>query len=359
MAGDLNRIGFSLFAFVVMTAFWPGLLSAGTAPRWSLLAVVVPLLARLDRVIFSRRMGALLLGGIGYGLIGLWANGFPLDGDYHAFHFLILVGVVIAAAGMDDIESVMIGATFGISVSALLAVVQMSGWSPVYEFSAPAGLFINRDILAETAAPLFVWALVRKRYWLSVCPAIPLMLCQSRAAILMVGVGLLWAAWRSSKRLIPAVVVIIVLTVGMLSISPDKMTTTVDRLGAWQTTVSGITLFGHGIGSFSIAYPFWQFSHSDVLQAFYELGIGAIPFMVLAGLLVWGRDHLAERAAFIALLTGAAVSWPLHLPATGFVAGLLCGHLARCWSLVRSDEHVGRGSAYQGRVVGLFAAKSA
>ena len=353
-----DRITVSLFSFAVIVAFWPGLLSAGTAPRWSLLAVGVPLLARLDRVVLSWRLGALLLGGISYCLIGLLANGFPFNGDYDFFHLLILVGVVVAAAGMDDIEPMLVGATLGIGVSSLLVIVQMSGWSPVYQFSAPAGLFINRDILAETAAPLFVWSLLRKRYWLAVCPIIPLILCQSRAAILMVGIGLLWAARRSSQRVVIALAVVLVLTVGMLSFSPDKLTTAVDRLGAWQATIAGFTFFGHGIGSFSIAYPFWQFSHSDVLQAFYELGIGAIPFMVLAGLLVWGKDHVPERSAFIAILAGAAISRPLHLPATGFLAGVLCGYLARCWSLVRGAEHVRRGTAYQSGLVGLFAPRS-
>lgn len=352
------RIAVSLFAFAIMVAFWPGLLSAGTAPRWSLLAVGIPLLARLDRVIFSWRLGALLLGGIGYCLVGLWINGFPLNGDYDFFHLLILAGVIVAAAGIDDIEPVLIGATLGVSVSALLATVQTMGWSPVYQFSPPAGLFINRDILAETAAPLFVWTLLSKRYWLAICPALPLMLCQSRAAILMVGVGLLWTARRSSQRAIFALAVVVVLVVGMLSMTPDKMTTAVDRLGAWQATVSGITLFGHGIGSFSIAYPFWQFSHSDVLQSFYELGIGALPFIALAGLLVWGNDHVPERGAFAAILAGVMVSWPLHLPAAGFLAGLLLGYLGRCWSLVRGTEHVRRGVAYQSGLIGLHAPRS-
>ena len=338
----------SIFAFAVLVAYWPGILSAGTAPRWGLLAVGIPLIARLNRTVFPWALANLMLAGVAYIAIGLGLYGFPFDGEYEFFHFLILAGVVIAASGIEDIETILVYATLGIWVSALIGIGQVFGWMPVDAFNVPAGLFINRDILAETAAPLLVWALLRKRYWLAIGPAIPVMLCQSRSAVLMVGIGLCWGLLRSPKRMIIAALICAPIAV-LISLEANKWASLEDRLVIWQATVSGITLFGHGIGSFSTAHPFWQFSHSDVLQALYELGIGVIPFIALVGMLVFGKavtweahDEMPERAAFVALLVGAAVSWVLHLPATGFLAALLCGHLVRRRGMVRHLQHVVR-----------------
>lgn len=312
----------ALLGFGAAVAFWPGWLSAATAPRWALLAAGVP---------FVRGIHAPLLGAQALPLLGivcgwmaaslLWTPD-TLFGCHEAFHLLILVGVALAASAVSDISGVLVATAWGVAISSLLAIAQVFGWSPVEQVTVPSGLFYNKALLAEAAAPLIVWAALSRRWYLAATLLPALALTQSRAAIVAAVCGAILSRPRLAKWLLPA------LGVGLLVALTDiNLYSAVARAEIWATTIAGMSVLGHGIGSFSAVYPWWNHAHSDLLQIGFELGI--VGTAGLCGFFAVALKGPASpvRIALAVAAVEAIVSFPLHQPMAGFLAFLLAGHL--------------------------------
>jgi hypothetical protein len=316
-----------ILGFFVATAFWPGLLDAATAPRWAVIAAGVPLVSRLDPGSVRRWPLALFGLWLAYAALSLlWAPD-RLTAAHELFRLLILAAVFLAAANLDDIGPVLRLFGWGVAASSFLAVPQFLGWSPVGEAVAPAGLFYNRDFLAELVAPLLVWAVWRRDWWLAVALSPAPLLCQSRVALIAIAAGLGWHVWQSARWrwLVPAVAACVLL---VAALTLGKTDSTLERLAIWQAALSDPRIFGHGMGAFTAAFPVWEYAHSDALQAVYELGIGAgLPALLV--LVLCRNARRAIGAASIAMAVEIAIAFPLHLPASGFLAVLLAGGLAR------------------------------
>jgi hypothetical protein len=231
----------------------------------------------------------------------------------------------------------------------MLAIPQYHGWwHPVPEVSSPAGLFYSSEVLGEFAALVLVWALLNDRYGLFLMSTIPVILTGTRVGLFAAAVALLWA-WRPSwKVLVPAM--IIVLAAAAYAIGFMKFGSSMHRIIVWGATLAAFTPAGNGLGWGTAAFPFEEFSHSDALQALTELGalglaFALVPFIALRN----GRGNNAERALLIAACVETCISFPLHFPASGFVAALAAGYCAGVgnrlcvgFSLGRTD-HVARG----------------
>ena len=96
--------------------------------------------------------------------ITLIASPDRLGGLLEMFHLLLFASIAAAAARLDSIDGIMTAFGWGIAVSSALCVAQVLGWSPVPQLYAPAGLFGNRDFLAEAAAPVLIWAGMTRRW---------------------------------------------------------------------------------------------------------------------------------------------------------------------------------------------------
>jgi len=271
-----------------------------------------------------------------------------LGGLLELFHLLLFASIAVAAARLDSIDGIMTGFGWGIAVSSALCVAQVLGWSPVPQLYAPAGLFGNRDFLAEAAAPVLIWAGMTRRWPLAVMLAIPIALCGSRVALLAVATGCMVGifpklrgrrrnrdgdnrAWGRGGFFLLAVGF-----VGWRSFADGKLASLGERLTIWRATIAELTTFGHGLGWFAAAHPYWEYAHSDALQFAAEFGIGAIPLYGLAAWLLATPANAAERAAAVVMAVECVVAMPFHLPATGVVAAVLAGRLARARSLGRS-----------------------
>lgn len=334
-----------LVGFGVSAAFWPGLLSAAVAPRWALLAALTPLVSRLDPRRLDPLVGGLFLTYLGWAALSLlWAPD-RLTGAHELFQLIILGVVVLAVANTDRLAPVLLAATLGLAVSSALAIGQFFfGWSFVAQATAPpAGLFYNRDMLAEFAAPLLVWAIASKRLWLAVIPLIPLVLCQSRVALVAAAVGLLAAGSRWGFLILAGIACAAMAALGTLPFNPAKIVSASERWDVWSAALSDPSIFGHGLGSFTAAFPKMETAHSDVLQAFYELGAGAGIMAALGLVVLWRIEDAAERAILFALAVEVLVAHPFHLPATGFLAAALVGVAGRARTRVRDFAHVGGG----------------
>ncbi len=338
-------MGIALLGFGVAITFWPGLMSAAVVPRWCLIALGLPLVSWLDPRCLGPVTLALLIAYVGYaGVSLLWAPD-PMAGSNDLFRVLIFAGCVLAGANVEDPTMFMRAMGWGVTLSSVLIVMQSAGWSGIAQATPPAGLFYNRDFAAELAAVFFVWAVFSRDIPLAVMLAIPLAVCGSRIALACAALGFVSA--RPRWAVLP--VMIMGATVVSLTLwHPEKLTTLMARMDIWEFTLFGVTPFGEGLGGFAVAQPVWEYAHSDLLQSFYELGIGALPLLAIMVLALRAVD-LPIRAAMACLVGEYATAFPLHLPATALVAGVLVGHLAR----KRVDVDVGRyvGRAYAGACV--------
>lgn len=320
------------------------MLAAAYVPRWAVIALGLPLVGTLDpRAARPWPLAAAALT-LAVAALSLLHAPDPWGGALECWYLILLFGAFLLGAGIDDLGPLLTGCAAGLALSSALAVGQSFGWSPVPQDAAPAGLFWNREALAEFAAPLAVWMLATRRWaWFAVA-LVPLVLCHSRIAVAAAVLGA-WFLPGLSRRAAAASLAALILAAAasLFLLGDDKIASAMTRLILWGATAMAVTPLGHGLGWFAATHPTDSFAHSDVLQAFAELGAPAALLLAFPALALFDRrgGH-ADRAAFIVLCAEALVSFPLHMPATGFLAGVLAGHLARRRDRVRGDQPLGR-----------------
>lgn len=336
--------------FLVAVVYWPGILEPSTLPRWLVLAIGLPLVSRLDPRAIAPPIWGQLCAGLIYAAASVFWSPDHGEGLLQFFFLLILALAFVAAAGLESLDGVMTGLALGIGVSSALCVAQLAGWSPIMHLNVPSGLFYNREALAELAAPVAVWAILRRRWWLAVLSGFPLLVCQSRIAVLAAALGLLYA-WRAALWAKLTALAFIALAASM-SVWADasKVLSAETRIAIWRGAVKSMTLFGRGLGWFWDVSPY-QYAHSDVLQAFDELGIGALFFASIPVLIFMRqRGSRDERMVYVTASIILALSFPLHQPAAGFVFAVLSGYLAgvgRDRSVFRYVSPIGDGQIVQ------------
>lgn len=337
--------------------------------RWAIIACL-PLVSRLDPRHLTPPFRWVALIWLGYASLTLLWTPDRLTGAYDLSHLILLMGIVIAAAELNTIEPVMTALGLGVAISAPIAIAQIFGMTLIPQFTVPAGLFYNRDLYAEAAAPVLIWALISKRWLLAIPLAVPIVICDSRVAIISFMAGMFYGLPDRRARRAIAVVAIVLIAATPFA-SPEKLASLHNRLDIWRATATAITPFGHGIGWFKAAFPFFDVAHSDILQMIAELG--AIPMF---GLMLWGLSNVARtrfsgwrnawwhirrfdrstsdvrqrrdastlsrhaaRAALAGALTQTLIAFPLHAPVSGFVLAMLVGDLVRRRDqLCRSDD---------------------
>lgn len=318
-------------------------------PRWWTIALGLPVVSRLDPRALSPRVMWCFVGVLAWAAVSLIWSPVLYGGVLPLFLLLLLFGVAMAGAGLTDRDAVLMAFAAGLGVSCLISISQRLGYSPVVENSPPAGLFYNSEVLAEVAAPMFVWCFWKKLWPLAALMTVPLALCHSRLALVVAAVGLI-AGLRGRLRLALLCLVAVGGVVLLVASGMGKAYSADERILLWGTALRSITFFGRGLGWWFQAHPFGQeeFVHSDLLQAFVELGIGglflaAVPIAIFAHDCECKGDHggrlwchlrrkgcfRAERAAFLGCCVEGVASFPLHLPAEGFLFALLAGILAR------------------------------
>ena len=344
-----------LLGFALAVAFVPGWYGAATTPRWALIAVAVPLIllfTRPQRHITAAHAFGLAV--IGWAAVSMIWTANVYDGFDQLLQYLFLAGVFVLGARTADLKPVMIGFTWGIAVSSAIALVQWLGhwgWIVWPHGYAPSGLFINENYLAEPAALCLV-AVVAYRQWYLIPLLLPsLVFTNSRSAVAgIAGAAAVWA-WRWLRYWTFPLAAFLLAILVLSSLKPHA--TTYERLDIWQDTVTQITLFGHGLGSFSTLFPNFtktieilaqrpENAHNDFLEVAFELGL--VGFAALVGLCfvaIRGSEGTA-RYLVVAFLTMCFFDQASHLPASAFVGALALGHLARDRRSLRDSLMSGR-----------------
>lgn len=326
------------FSFLVTVAFVPGIVDPATLPRWSIIAAGAPLLLMLRTERFPNP-----LEGAGLAVVISLAAGIAwspdvLTGYEELAHLAILAVVFCLGASLADLRPLWQGLCVGVAVNAFIAFLQVLGWYELPQAAAPAGLFMNRNPLAEVA--LVALIVGGARFWYAVGPCIALVLTHSRAAL-----GALLVVWSISlwpRHRTAAVAILLVAgaaAVGAFTLGSESA---LIRLGVWKSALSNLAVLGNGVGSFVTAYPQAQYAHSEPIQLVYEHGVLALPFFIMLWLLWRVPGYETEHLVLAAICAVGLFAFPLRLPATAFAFALAAGHLARGWALVRRGVDGGR-----------------
>ncbi len=322
----------AVLAFCVGAAYWPGIYSGYSMPKWWVmwigLAIIPWGFRNLDRTIAWCAAGGVLMAAW-----SLAVTPHLYGGTFDLICIILLCGVAVGAAALDDAGPVVEALSWGVAISVAASVLQFFGWY-IAPHTGYAGFYLNPEIMGELAAPLLVWAFWSQRWVLAGIMATSVLLCHSRIAFFVAGCGLLFG-WRA-PRVVKLTCVVALLSAGItavLFIGPEKYLTGMTRVMYWTTAVMSLTLDGRGLAWWAAAHPFpmEEFVHSDVLQAMLEIGWGSLFFIAIPVMVLFRGGGIAERAAYIAICVEALVSFPMHLPATGFLAAVLTGNLARRW----------------------------
>lgn len=330
-----------LTAFLVGVAVWPWFIGFATTPRWAVLSVMVPLMCISLRV----RLTAGHLYGMAFlawaALSLAWSINTP-DAVGELWKWLLLAGAFCAGAEADDLAGFWRAIGAAVAVSAVVVAGQLGGYSFVPQMAPPSGLFGNRIFLAELAALAMVGLIGRS--WLALPAAFVLAMATSVGAL--AGVATVACAWLWRRSRVAALAAPVLLIGAALAVSPRPavetgfarhMESAAVRAGLWADVATQITPLGHGVGSYYVAEaaesPHQQalnlremHAHNDALEVAFELGA---PSLFLAAL-VWcalGAPVRRERLVLVAFLVEGLFGFPLHNPATAFVAAVVAGHL--------------------------------
>jgi hypothetical protein len=324
-------------------AYWPGWMSPAVSPRLALISVVAPalLLWRQEAIPFTRAhfAGCALLAWMA--LTVLWSVALP-DSIDALWQVAILPAVCFCLGSqLSTLRPLFVGAAIGLAASSALVILQWSwphvvgGAFPLPETYGPSGLFVNRNTLAETAALVAVGLAAERIWWPLPLLAPSLLLTGSRAAVLALGSVLI--QFRRTIAIVAAMA-------GLFALfSIGRLASITERVEIWANALAGITLFGHGIGTYwavhaTEIYPdgVLEHAHNDFLELANDLGI------VGAALAVWFIWELrgpldTARLVLCALAIEALFSFPLHMPVTLALGSLCAGHAVRRRPVLRRE----------------------
>lgn len=300
--------------FLLVVAFDPFIQGAATSPRWALLA---PLL-------FFMEWWALPFVG--------WCF-FRLDFD-DAMRWAVLTSVFCWGVRGLDLRSVVWAATAGLVINGALAFVQWYGWSGIPQMAPPAGLFVNKNILGETACLTAALAL-SFRLWGPAAACVPIIvLSGSRASELALVAALWWVLpstrWKLWLAASCGLTGVVWLAAWGFPHDPDLA----QRLALWRNALPQLSLWGNGSYDFSTVFHRDPHLHNDWLQLVWGLGVvGVVPVLIIAS--------SCERYAPFVLATAVigTFGFPLEMPVSGFLVAAVCGvavgnQLAVCGTLV-------------------------
>jgi hypothetical protein len=324
--------------FFFLTIFSIPFLPAGaTVPRWAFLSLVCAAL------LFKIRPSLPMLIVIGY--ITVMAAVAPVwyDAAFLYWHFLLLAVLFAYVQELTDLRGMTIGLCLGLWVNSAVVIAQYFGFDVWPQGAYLDGLFLKHTFSSEAAAMALLLALGYRLWWL-VPGLLPTLIFGSRAPLLAAGLAGLFLFWPKNWRYGASPFIALLLPAGAAVIAfhaignPTFWDSMDDRLGVWLDTVQGLSLFGHGLGSFMPDFPALQHhsdplmiryenTHNDMLQVIYELGIGGA---VLIGFLFWRMACMDRSPAWYALLVfmvEGSFSFPLYEPVTGAVAACCAGYL--------------------------------
>ena len=353
----------AVLAFAVAVGFCPAFLEAAGTPRWIIMALIVPwlVLTRTWTVQPAHRVGAAFI--VWTAIVALWSYGWT-ETVLRVVDLALLAGVFCVASAERSIRPAVLAFCAGVAISGALAVPQALGWTGILQATGPAGLFMNKNYLAEAGVMALVAALVYRADWLVPGCLLAALVPQSRGAVLALAIlGVAWL-WRRSRT---AAVAVALAGAGYLAWQfqgSDIMDSSLgSRVSLWLNALAMAWEHPLGAGSFWAAYPafhdaWWptaesayridmrpQNAHNDALTILAENGIVGLALAGYFIALVF-RNFERERWIVLSFLALGLVNFPFYNPATGFLAALVAGWLCRDHFAVCLGRDHGRVALY-------------
>lgn len=336
----------AVLAFAVAVGFCPSFLESAGTPRWIILSLVVPwlVLHRAWVVTPAHRLGAAYIAWIAIGALWSWAWTETL---LRVWELALLGGVFCLASAQERIKPAVMAFCAGIALSGFLAVPQAMGWTWIHQVAEPAGLFMNKNYLAEAGALALVAAVVYRAWWLVPGCALAALLPQSRGAVAALGIlAVVWLWRRDRATAVGAALIGAIYLVWQFQGADPIDSSLGSRVSFWINALAMAWEHPFGTGSFWAAYPafhdaWWptttgayridmrpQNAHNDALTILAEHGVVGLILMGWFCVLVF-RNTGRERWILGCFLALGTVNFPFYNPATGFLAAMVAGWLCR------------------------------
>ena len=329
-----------ILGFLLAICFNPYIYTAATTPRFSFLAIAIPISIWFSSPNHFTPLHLIGLTLTGWLTLSLAWTAFPLDGLAELIQLGIVAGAFVLGA-RQPLKPIFAGLALGISVSSLI-VVFPNIMTSYYVSVNWEGLFGNRNVLSECALLTLVGCFVYRLYWFipGLVPAIlypPAIERASAIAFIMACGAWLWSYSRIAASVCGILAVVGALIAASLSNYPPSATAELVQI--WTDTIKGITLFGHGFGSFYGEYPYFtesidiallrpEHAHNDILEIAFEVGIiGAILYCGFAAS-AFGMANSVQRPILAAFFTYGMFAFPWHVPVTAFIGAIVLGNVA-------------------------------
>ena len=320
-------------ALILGVAFIPGTIEDSIALRWAILALA-PCLMLLRQACLTAGH-TLIAAMVVWAAISLFWAPVEVDG-VNAVAQLMLGGAVFClGAATDDLKPAYIGLAFAVWISAALAVAQVFGFDGIAQSVAPAGLFTNKNFLAEIAA-LSLVACIGLRMWrLAIGPLVAIAVTTCREVWVALAVVACAWLWQRSRAAALACVCVAALAVALTARESNSIAY---RLDLWGNAIQQFTLAGNGAGAYDtesqktasdqmLLTARAEHAHNDYIEAVFDYGIGTIFALALIVYAMGSAPRNVESAVLLCLLVESAFGFPWHLPATAFVGSLVAGRL--------------------------------
>ena len=322
----------AIYAFLVAVVYVPWLSGAAITPRWAVMAVGAAVLTtshvRSPRLTQADAFGLTFL--LYAALSLLWSPVF-YDAADELMKIAIMAVIYSVGSRLENLRQVYIGFGLGMAVNSGLLIYERVFYGQALPHF---GLFFNPGSNGEPAAMVMAGLAMSGLWWIVIAVWPSLILSGSRASLLGVFAAILVWQWPRSRW---RTIAILCLGLAAAAVAHKDPGGIFERLNIWQDTMSGLTIFGHGVGSFWQSFPPYatfnidlirpDHAHNDFLELAFEFGIGSVLF---AGMLVVLARHAQERERLV-LVTFAVIAvfgFPLHLAATAFLFAIVAGHVA-------------------------------
>ncbi|MDZ4253544.1 MAG: hypothetical protein U1A72_13335 [Sulfuritalea sp.] len=362
----------AVISFLVAVAWWSEFVEPANTAKWIALSALVPLAFLRARYVWTWAHVGVALWLALAALSLLWTPS-VLDGTLALWQFALLAAVFFAGSSLtaNGVRACLLAFAIGVGVSGLVALAQAFGTLELNQVSPVAGLYFNKNQLAEVGLLALVAALIYRAWWALPGAALAFVLPMSRGAgVALALVGCVWL-WRRSRA---AAVIFATLPLAMGAVYLIELPTgdhTVGyRLALWSVTLQNLTLFGHGIGSFTAAFPafaaaspvpvpdgVFRFAldpgsaHNDLIQLASDTGVAAL---LLAAVVIAALRNGSDEAPHLVLVAFAGlalVAFPLYSPVQAFVGALCAGYLCGAWADVGDRNGDWRDPAYRGAAI--------
>lgn len=328
-------------AFLIAVAFVPGISGAATSPRWAIAAVslwflewyCLPFVAfcffavDFDSAVHWAIVCAAFSWGLRYGRISGEADkhgggrqtrsGKNVE-NRHAFD----VGKVKQATALyHAIPRVIAAFCCGVAVSGAAAIFQSRGWAWIPQVVSPAGLFLNKNFMGETACLALIAAL-QYRLWFPALICLPaLALSTSRASWLAALIALLCICSIRQLVVLLSLCLPVALAAWYMGFASDA--SLLQRFEIWHGALQNLHWFGSGAYDYSTVQNREPNLHNDWLQLIYEFGIiGLIPMAVILA----AANNRGGLPFVVSLLVIGSFGFPLQMPATAWFSAFIVGH---------------------------------